>query len=232
MATSEFNVSSARNIPARYLTFSQVAISSLLHGTLVFLTLTSQSGCSGIGDGLVSSPINKDHRILLTCIEGKSITCSGCNYGIYVQSAVVGGTIYVLDSSFSNTYSAVVINSATGSTKQKQMLVTLDNVVLSSVTYAVYDLSANVVLNGGTMTISSWVIGTVYDSANPNGAWFNGKPLDAPHPNTASLRGGPQGGYFERQKPTYATTTHNYWLIAQALAKGWSWLETPSTGFF
>jgi glucan 1,3-beta-glucosidase len=109
---------------------------------------------------------------------------------------VVGGTIYVLDSIFTNTFAAVVINAPKGPTTQ------------------------GIVLNGGTTSISSWVIGTVYDTANPNGAWFGGKPLDAPHPATASLRGGPQGGYFERQKPSYSSSTHDYWLIAQALAKG------------
>jgi glucan 1,3-beta-glucosidase len=132
----------------------------------------------------------------------------------------VGGTIYVLDSIFENTLAAVVINSPTGTTVQEQILITLDNVVLESVTYAVFDLSANIGLNGGTTTISSWVIGTVYDDANPNGAWFAGKPLDNPHPNTANLGGGPQGGYFERDKPSYASSTHDYWLVAQALAKG------------
>lgn len=133
---------------------------------------------------------------------------------------MVGGTIYVLDSIFTNTFAAVVINAPKGSTTQEQFLVTLDNVVLQSVTYAAFDITNGIVLNGGTTTISSWVIGTVYDTANSNGAWFAGKPLDAPHPATASLRGGPQGGYFERQKPSYSSSTHDYWLIAQALAKG------------
>ncbi|KAE9376033.1 glycoside hydrolase family 55 protein [Stipitochalara longipes BDJ] len=151
----------------------------------------------------------------------KSIETVGCNYGIYVASAgVVGGTIYVLDSSFTNTAAAVVLDAPTGSTQQEQFVVSLDNVVLSSVTYAVFDITTSVVLNGGSTTIASWVIGKVYDDANPNGAWFGGKPLDSPHPSTADLRGGPQGGFFEKQKPSYSSSTHDYWLIAQALAKG------------
>jgi glucan 1,3-beta-glucosidase len=179
------------------------------------------SGCFGIGDGLVSFQPIVIIRQRLTVIKGKSIQTVGVNYGIYVESTgVVGGTIYVLDSIFTNTFAAVVINAPKGPTTQEQFLVTLDNVVLQSVTYAAFDITNGIVLNGGTTTISSWVIGKVYDTANPNGAWFGGKPLDAPHPATASLRGGPQGGYFERQKPSYSSSTHDYWLIAQALAKG------------
>jgi glucan 1,3-beta-glucosidase len=132
----------------------------------------------------------------------------------------VGGTIYVLDSLFTNTLSAVVLDAPTGSTQQEQFIISLDNVVLSSVSYAVFDMTTNVVLDGGSTTIASWVIGKVYDDANPSGTWFNGKPLDSPHPDTADLRGGPNGGFFERQKPTYQSSTHDYWLIAQALAKG------------
>lgn len=132
----------------------------------------------------------------------------------------MGGTIYVLDSIFTNTFAAVVLNAPDGSTQQEQFVVSLDNVVLSSVTYAVFDVTTNVVLNGGSTTVASWVIGKVYDDANPNGAWFGGKPLDSPHPSTADLRGGPQGGFYERPKPSYSSSTHDYWLIAQALAKG------------
>ncbi|KAN0112368.1 glycoside hydrolase family 55 protein [Hyaloscypha variabilis] len=151
----------------------------------------------------------------------KSIETVGCNYGIYIASTgVVGGTIYVLDSLFTNTLSAVVLDAPTGSTQQEQFIISLDNVVLSSVSYAVFDMTTNVVLDGGSTTIASWVIGKVYDDANPSGTWFNGKPLDSPHPDTADLRGGPNGGFFERQKPTYQSSTHDYWLIAQALAKG------------
>jgi hypothetical protein len=98
--------------------------------------------------------------------------------------------------------------------------VSIDNMVLSSVNYAVYDVTSGNVLNGGSTTIASWVVGKVYDDANPNGAWFGGEPLDAPHPSTPDLRGGPQGGYFERQKPSYSSTSHDFWLVAQAIAKG------------
>ena len=153
----------------------------------------------------------------------KSIQTVGCNWGLYFNGATVGGSIYVLDSSFTNTPYAIVVNGASGSTTQQQPLITLDNVVLNNVVVAVYDLNSNIILNGpgtGTSTISSWTVGTVYDKANPNGAFFAGKPIDTPHPTTASLAGGPFGGYFEKQKPSYSATNNAYWLIAGALAKG------------
>lgn len=151
----------------------------------------------------------------------KSIDCNGNNYCIYVDSTgVTGGTVYVLDSIITNTYFGIVLNAPKGSTQQEQFLFSIDNMVLSGVQYAVYDITASVTLGDGSSTIASWVFGKVYDDANPNGAWFNGEPLDAPHPDTASLRGGPQGGFYEQQKPSYSSSTHDYWLIAQALAKG------------
>ena len=96
---------------------------------------------------------------------------------------------------------------------------TLDNVGFNSVTYAVFDLNRNIVIDGGTTILNSWVLGEVYETKYPEGGWFTG-PLDVPHPETAVLRGGLHDGYFEKGKPTYASSTHDYWLIARALAKG------------
>jgi len=111
------------------------------------------------------------------------------------------------------------------STTQEQVLITIDNMVLSNVNYAVIDSNpSNVILDGGSLTIASWVLGTVYDPENPDGSWFSGKPLDSPHPITASLYSTlattGQAGYFERTKPAYLDTTRDNWLSASFLATG------------
>ena len=108
-----------------------------------------------------------------------------------------------------------------GSTVNEQVLVTIDNIVLSGTPYAVIVSDpTNIILAGGTTTIASWVLGPVYNPANPAGDWFGGRPLDTRHPTTAMLAGGPDQGYFERSKPNYGSSTADDWLSASILAKG------------
>ena len=111
------------------------------------------------------------------------------------------------------------------STTQEQVLITIDNMVLSGVTYAIIDSNpSNIILEGGSLTIVSWVLGTVYDPGNPDGSWFTGQPFDSPHLINGSLYSTlatiGQAGYFERTKPAYLNTTRDYWLSASLLATG------------
>ena len=113
------------------------------------------------------------------------------NFLKWFESTDVGGSIYVLDSVFSSGVAAIVIDTPAGSTISEQILISIDNMALEDVTDAVIDLyPSTVILAEGSTTIASWVIGKVYDTANPDGTWFAGAPLDSPHPTTGELAGG------------------------------------------
>ncbi|KIM94816.1 glycoside hydrolase family 55 protein, partial [Oidiodendron maius Zn] len=149
----------------------------------------------------------------------KSLDIVDCTWGIWFESTDVGGSIYVLDSTFTNVLAAIVMDNTIGSTTQEQVLITIDNMVLSGVTYAIIDSNpSNIILEGGSLTIVSWVLGTVYDPGNPDGSWFTGQPFDSPHLINGSLYSTlattGQAGYFERTKPAYLNTTRDYWLSA------------------
>ena len=73
-----------------------------------------------------------------------------------------GGSILVVDSKFVNCVFGILVTSPNGATPSQQFSITLDNLVLESVTYAVSKNLAQT-LPGGTKTISSWTLGKVYD---------------------------------------------------------------------
>ena len=126
-----------------------------------------------------------------------------------MESSEVGGSIHLLDSAMTGVLSnGIVMDSSVGSTRQEQVLITIDNLVVDNALIVVYDVNAGTFLStSGAQTIQSWAIGKQYDNNNPNGVWVNGAALDTLHPTTGPLRGGPNGGYFESSKPQYTNLT-------------------------
>jgi glucan 1,3-beta-glucosidase len=107
-----------------------------------------------------------------------------------------------------------------GATSLNTNYLNLDNVVLQGVPTAVTQNGASI-LAGGTMTITSWVYGKVYDANHPNGTLQKGGALSSPHPMTPSLGGGPQHGYFERSRPQYEHVSADNFINAKKYASGW-----------
>lgn len=130
-----------------------------------------------------------------------------------MESTVVGGSLILLDSTMNSvTDAAIVVDNTAGATQQRDLLITLDNLVCDQATIVVYDINAGAVLQTSAAgTVRSWIVGKEYDNAHPNGIWINGGTLDSLHPNTGSLFGGPNGGYFESSKPQYTTLASGYW---------------------
>jgi glucan 1,3-beta-glucosidase len=130
----------------------------------------------------------------------------------------VGGSLYILDSTFYSTTIAIFINSRNGATLGEQWQITLDNIAVKDVVEVVFDVSSQSYLAGGTTTIDSWTIGRIYDTNNPNGVFTSGETLAEQHPKTDSLYA--NGHYFERSKPQYAAYAADYFLNAKLLLAG------------
>lgn len=146
----------------------------------------------------------------------------GATYGINIRGSDIGGSIYLLDSTFSSTTIGVLVTSPKGATDGEQWQITLDNIEMDSVETMVYDLASLSGLAGGTSTVDSWTIGRYYDADNPDGAFMNGGVLPELHPKTASLYA--DGAYFERSKPQYEDISVDLFLSAKLLCAGLSTL--------
>jgi glucan 1,3-beta-glucosidase len=148
----------------------------------------------------------------------KSIYTYGVDIAIQITGNFLGGSIYVLDSQFSNTAIGIYVSTPSGDTTAEHFSINIDNLILDSVYAAVYDSTTGAVLVGGSQTIETWTSGRYYDDNHPNGALAAGSL--AAHPKTESLRGGPNSGYFERSKPQYEDLSSSDFLSAKIIAQG------------
>ncbi|KAH6722001.1 exo-1,3-beta-D-glucanase [Leptodontidium sp. MPI-SDFR-AT-0119] len=149
----------------------------------------------------------------------KSLYIENAEIAISMAATYRGGSILVLDSKFVNCLVGIFIASPNGATANEQFSVTLDNLVIQDVTYAVSKNLAQTLL-GGSKTISSWTLGKVYDSSNPAGKFQTGVSVANNRPESTMLLGGPNGGYLERSKPQYKEIGSEGFLSAKFLAKG------------
>ena len=113
------------------------------------------------------------------------------------------GSVYILDSTFSDTTVALLSTTPLSGPGQGTTYITLDNVALQNSATAIQDENGNTVLAGGSTTFNSWTLGNIYNSQNPNGTYTGGENISPIRPLTSELRGNPNGGYFTRSKPQY-----------------------------
>jgi glucan 1,3-beta-glucosidase len=151
----------------------------------------------------------------------KSLIIVGSDFGFRITGQKdIGGSIYLLDSVIADTVAAIFINSPKGTTEQQQWGVTIDNLLVMSVTATVLDYTSLTLLEGGTRIIESWTLGRYYDETSPDGTFTTGTTLSKNHPTTGSLMGGPNGGYFERSKPQYEDLDVSQFLSVKLLVEG------------
>lgn len=131
----------------------------------------------------------------------------------------LGGSILVLDSRMSNVDVGIWVDSPKAD-NQEHFSITIDNLVITGVSIAIYDSTSGALLEGGTRTVTSWTQGKVYDEANKSGKYQTGGTLSSIRPQTESLMGGPNGGYFERSKPQYKDLSSGNFLVATYAAQG------------
>lgn len=117
------------------------------------------------------------------------------------------GSVYILDSTFSNTGVALISTIPIAGPGQGTTYITLDNVALEDSPIAIQDSNGDTVLAGGTTVFDSWTLGTVYNTENPTGGYASGENINPVRPVTTELRGNPNGGYFTRSKPQYGSYT-------------------------
>ncbi|KAG4434978.1 hypothetical protein IFR05_009532 [Cadophora sp. M221] len=150
----------------------------------------------------------------------KSLYISGADIGIKMSGDYIGGSVLLLDSSMFSTNVGISISTPHGSTTtQEQFSVTLDNLYLEKVTTLIVDKLSSLNVPGGSKTITSWVLGKVYDENSPFGKWSGGGPLSSLHPKTESLTDG-TGAYLERSKPQYADIPAATFINAKITLKG------------
>lgn len=150
----------------------------------------------------------------------KSLLIFGAQTAIEITGALVGGSVFLLDSSIENCKVGIAMPATSGDLLTTNYL-NIDNLALSGVAATVTQ-GISTILSVGDTTVKSWVFGTVYDSDNPDGRLSKGAALANPHPMTASLGGGPNGGYFERPRPQYNTLAPDAFLNAKSVASGTS----------
>ncbi|KAE9375601.1 glycoside hydrolase family 55 protein [Stipitochalara longipes BDJ] len=148
----------------------------------------------------------------------KSLNIFGSEYAITISGDTVGGSVYLLDSLIETTQTGIAMANTSHGAVTTGFL-NLDNVVLQGVPTAVTQNNVSV-LAGGTTKIKSWVYGKVYDGAHPNGTLSTGGALQNSHPMTPSLSGGPNQGYFERNRPQYEFVHADHFVNARKYASG------------
>jgi glucan 1,3-beta-glucosidase len=147
----------------------------------------------------------------------KSMLISLADVAFNMNGTFRGGSLLFLDSSISDTNTAIKITTPKGAGSSEQFTITIDNLELENVGTAVFHEGVGESLAGGSRTIDSWTLGKVYDQANPKGT-YQASSLSSLHPKTESLMHA--GGYYQRSKPQYEDYDANTFLNAQLVAKG------------
>ena len=79
---------------------------------------------------------------------------------------------------------------------------TLDNVDFSGSGTAIKETTGETVLAGG-QKVDSWMWGIVANQDSPNGRRIEGESVQKTSSTPARLLGGPQGGFYDRERPQY-----------------------------
>jgi hypothetical protein len=134
----------------------------------------------------------------------KSITMTNVKVGFQlVGDDGVGniGSVSILDSSFTNVGTAVVISPPSSKPGTGSTGVVLENVALSGVTTAVADTNGKTLLGASSAVIEEWALGPVYEGSTSSRSFSEGKKIGNYRRHTTLLDS--EGAYFERAKPQY-----------------------------
>ncbi len=134
----------------------------------------------------------------------KSITMTNVNVGFKLVSDDSSGNIgsvSILDSSFTNVGTAVVIAPPSSKTASGSTGVALENVALSGVTAAVADTSGKTLLSGSAAMVDEWVLGPVYEGSTTARSFSQGGKIGNYRRHSTLVDS--KGAYFERPKPQY-----------------------------
>jgi hypothetical protein len=134
----------------------------------------------------------------------KSITMTNVKVGFQlVGDGGVGniGSVSILDSSFTNVGTAVVVNPITSTPGMGSTGVALENVALSGVAVAVADTTGATLLAASSALIDEWAVGPVYEGSASARTFSKGGKIGSYRRHSSLLD--PEGAYFERAKPQY-----------------------------
>ena len=126
------------------------------------------------------------------------------NFGFKLVADNASGNIRsvsILDSSFTNVGTIVVIAPPSSVPGSGSTGVVLENVVFSGVTTAVADTSGKTILAGSSPVISYWALGLVYEGSTTARSFSQGGKVGNYLRYSTLLDS--RGAYFERPKPQY-----------------------------
>ena len=115
------------------------------------------------------------------------------------------GSVSILDSSFTNVGTAVVIAPPTSSPGTGSTGVVLENVALLGVTATVTDTSGKTILDGSSVIVSEWALGPVYKGSTSSRSFSKGGKIGNYRRHLTLLDS--TGAYFKRTKPQYKDHT-------------------------
>lgn len=134
----------------------------------------------------------------------KSIIMTNVNVGFkLVPDEGTGniGSVSILDSSFTNVGTAVLMAPPTSSPGTGSTGVVLENVALSGVTATVADTSGKTILDGSSALVSEWALGPVYEGSTSSRSFSEGGKIGNYKRHSTLVDS--TGAYFERAKPQY-----------------------------
>ncbi|KFY31396.1 hypothetical protein V493_01147 [Pseudogymnoascus sp. VKM F-4281 (FW-2241)] len=134
----------------------------------------------------------------------KSITMTNVKVGFQlVGDDGVGniGSASILDSSFTNVETMVIINPVSSTPGTGSTGVILENIALSGVTVAVADTTGTTLLAASSDLIVEWGLGPVYEGSTSSRTFSQGEKIGSYRRHASLLDA--EGAYFERAKPQY-----------------------------
>ncbi|PQK16327.1 hypothetical protein BB8028_0006g06470 [Beauveria bassiana] len=152
----------------------------------------------------------------------KNIYVFNSDVGFNMEGGFMGGSMMLLDSLFEFVNVGISISTPQGSTDEQEFSMTLENIAMSDVKTMAFHKTSNTYLTGGSSTISSWILGKVYDEDNVNGSFAKGfYTLKAKRdPSLVMTNGVSTNGYFIRRKPQYEDKPADYFMSVHPMAKG------------
>ncbi|KAE9372961.1 glycoside hydrolase family 55 protein [Stipitochalara longipes BDJ] len=134
----------------------------------------------------------------------KSITMTNINVGFQlVGDNGIGniGSVSIMDSSFTNVGTAVIVKPITSTPGMNSTSVILENVALSGVKIAVADTTGTTLLGASSALIDEWAIGPTYEGSTSARTFSKGGKIGSYRRQFSLLDS--KGAYFERPKPQY-----------------------------
>jgi hypothetical protein len=134
----------------------------------------------------------------------KSVTMTNVKVGFkFVSDDGSGniGSFSILDSSFTNVGTVVVIAPPSSKPGSGSTGVALENVALSGVTAAVADTAGKTLLSGSAAVVDEWALGPIYEGSSTARSFSQGGKIGSYRRHSTLLDS--KGAYFERPRPQY-----------------------------